>query len=199
MRVSPNPELVSAAFDDPNLVSCAGLAPMVALAHGCGLAELVTERLTLPAKGGVNAHLKIPAMVAGGDSIKDMDLLTRGGTGRLFAGVRAPSTLGTFLPAFTFGHVRQLDSVASSMLTELAHRSPLLAGADQVAHVDVDDTVKATYGDAKQGAGYGYSGVKGPERADRDGEYAAVSASDLRDPAPQTQHQQRPWGGQAGR
>ena len=113
----------------------------------------------------MNAHLKVPAliagMVAGADSIDDMDLLRHGGTGRLFGGVRAPSTLGTFLRAFTFGHVRQLDSVASAMLTGLATRTPLLAGGDQVAYVDVDDTVKATYGYAKQGAGYGYSGVKG--------------------------------------
>jgi len=83
------------------------------------------------------------------------------GMDRLFGGVRAPSTLGTFLRTFTFGHVRQLDSVASTMLAELAPRTPLLSGADQVAYVDVDDTVKATYGYAKQGAGYGYSGVKG--------------------------------------
>jgi len=165
MQVSHNPQLVLAAFDDPNLVSCAGLAPVVALAERCGLAELVADKLTLPAKGGVNAHLKVPAliggMVAGADSIDDMDLLRHGGLDRLFGGVRAPSTLGTFLPTFTFGHVRQLDSVAATMLSELARRTPLLAGADQVAHVDVDDTVKATYGYAKQGAGYGYSGVKG--------------------------------------
>ena len=146
-------------------MSCAGLASVVALSQRCGLAELVADKLTLPVPGGVNAHLKIPAMVggmvAGADSIDDMDLLTRGGMDRLFARVRAPSTLGTFLPAFTFGHVRQLDSVAATMLAELGRRSPLLAGADQLAHVDVDDTVKATYGYAKQGADYGYSGVKG--------------------------------------
>ena len=69
---------------------------------------------------------------------------------RLFAGVRAPSTLGTFLPAFTFGPVRQLDSVAAAMLAELARRTLLLAGGDELA-----------YGYAKQGAGCGYSGVKG--------------------------------------
>ena len=66
----------------------------------------------------MNAVLKIPAlvagMVAGADSIDDMDLLRHGGMDRLFGGVRAPSTLGTFLPTFTFGHVRQLDSVAAS-------------------------------------------------------------------------------------
>ena len=165
MQVSHSPAVVSAVFDDPNLVSCAGLAPVVALAERCGLTDLVASTLTLPVLGGVNAHHKVPAlvggMVAGADSIDDMDLLRHGGMGRLFAGVRAPSTLGTFLRTFTFGHVRQLDSVATTMLAELARRTPLLAGADQVAYVDVDDTVKATYGYAKQGAGFGYSGVKG--------------------------------------
>ena len=165
MRVSHSTAVVSAVFDDPNLVSCAGLAPVVALAERCGLSDLVASRLTLPALGGVNAHVKVPAlvagMVAGADSIDDMDLLRHGGMDRLFGGVRAPSTLGTFLRTFTFGHVRQLDSVATTMLAGLARRTPLLAGADRVAYVDVDDTVKATYGYAKQGAGYGYSGVKG--------------------------------------
>ena len=165
MRVFHSPQLVSAAFDDPNLVSCGGLAPVAALAQRCGLAELVASKLTLAGKGGVNAHLKIPAliagMVAGADSIEDMDLLRHGGMDRLFGGVRAPSTLGTFLRTFTFGHVRQLESVAIAMLAQLATRTPLLPGADQVACVDVADTVKATYGYAKQGAGFGYSGVKG--------------------------------------
>jgi hypothetical protein len=165
MQLSHSPSETSAVFDDPNLVSCAGLAPVVALAERCGLTDLVASKLTLPVLGGVNAHVKIPAlvagMVAGADSIDDMDLLRHGGMGRLFDGVRAPSTLGTFLRTFTFGHIRQLDSVATTMLAELARRTPLLAGADKVAYVDVDDTVKATYGYAKQGAGFGYSGVKG--------------------------------------
>ena len=112
MRVSHSPPLVLAAFDDPNLVSCAGLAPVVALSERCDLAGLVADTLTLPAKGGVNAHVKIPAliagMVAGADSIDDMDLLRHGGMDRLFVGVRAPSTLGTFLRTFTFGHYADL-------------------------------------------------------------------------------------------
>ena len=70
---------VSAVFDDPNLVSCAGLAPVVALARRCGLAELVADRLSLPSQGGANAHLKVPAlvagMVAGADFIDDTALL----------------------------------------------------------------------------------------------------------------------------
>ncbi len=119
----------------------------------------------LSGSAGANAAVKVPAlvagMVAGADCIEDMDLLRHGGMNRLFGGVRAPSTLGTFLRAFTFGHVRQLDAVAARVLVRLAGRSPLLGGGSPVAFVDVDDTVKQTYGYAKQGAGYGYSGVKG--------------------------------------
>jgi hypothetical protein len=80
---------------------------------------------------------------------------------RLITGVHAPSTYGTFLPCFTFGHVRQLDSVAAAFLVNLTSCAPLLPGADQLAYLNLDDTVKATYGYAKQGTGYGYSGVKG--------------------------------------
>ena len=90
-----------------------------------------------------------------------MDVLRHGGMGRLFAGVRAPSTLGTFLRTFTFGHVRQLYAVSARLLARLAAVSPVLPGADVLTFIDVDDTVKATYGYAKQGAGYRYTGVKG--------------------------------------
>ena len=156
---------LSARFDDPNLVSCAGLAPVLHLAERAGLHRLVGEHVEISTPGGVNAHLKVPAlvagMVAGADSIDDMALLRHGGMDRLFAGVRAPSTLGTFLRAFTFGHVRQLDAVASRLLVNLTGHTPLLPGADELAYVDVDDTVRQTYGYAKQGAGRGYSGVKG--------------------------------------
>jgi hypothetical protein len=137
----------------------------MALAQRAGLADLVADTLTLKAIGGVNAHLKVPAlvagMVAGADSIDDMDVLRHGGMGRLFTGVRAPSTLGTFLRTFTFGHVRQLDAVASRFLMNLAKNAPILPSADQGCYVDIDDTIKATHGYAKQGAGYGYTGVKG--------------------------------------
>jgi hypothetical protein len=165
MQLSHEAVGVSAVFDDPNLVSCGGLAPVVALADRAGLAGLVASTLTLRAEGGSNAHLKVPAlvagMVAGADSIDDMDLLRHGGMGRLFTGVRAPSTLGTFLRTFTFGHVRQLDAVAARFLAGLATAAPLLPGADQIAYLDIDDTVRATHGYLKEGAGYGYTGVKG--------------------------------------
>ena len=103
----------------------------------------------------------VVGMVAGADSIDDLDRLRHGGMGRLLTEIRAPSTLGTFLRAFTFGHVKQLDKVAATVLVKLAGHTPLLRDADQLTFVDVDDTVKPTYGYAKQGAGYGYSGVKG--------------------------------------
>ena len=162
MRVSHG---FTSVFDDPNLVSCAGVAPVLALAERAGLHRLVAEHVRIAKPGGANAQLKVPSlvagMVAGADSIDDMGLLRHGGMGRLFAGVRAPSTLGTFLRSFTFGHVRQLDAVASRLVTSLAGCAPLLPGAAELAYVDVDDTVRRTYGYAKQGAGRGYTGVKG--------------------------------------
>jgi hypothetical protein len=67
----------------------------------------------------------------------------------------------TFLRTFRFGQVRQLDAVAARFLADLAQRSPLIAGREPVVYADIDDTVRATFGYAKQGAGYGYSGIKG--------------------------------------
>jgi hypothetical protein len=155
----------TAGFDDPNLVSCAGLAPVLQLAERAGLQQLAARHVRIGQPGGGNADLKIAAvvagMVAGADCIDDMALLRHGAMSQLFTGVRAPSTLGTFLRTFSFGHVRQLDAVASRFLIDLARQAPLLPGAAELAYVDVDDTLKLTYGYAKQGAGRGYTGVKG--------------------------------------
>ncbi len=165
MQLSHVDPVRSARFDDPSLVSAAGLVPTIALAQRVGLAELVRSQLTVPGGAGCAAGAKVSAlvagMVAGADSISDMDLLRHGAMGRLFAGVLAPSTLGTFLRAFRFGHVRQLDAVAARFLAGLARHSPLVTSGAAVTYLDVDDTVRATYGYAKQGAGYGYTGVKG--------------------------------------
>jgi Transposase DDE domain group 1 len=165
VRLSHARRAIDVRFDDPNLVSCAGLVPVLAVADRCGLATLLHDRLKLAAKGGANAAAKVFALVAGmicgADSIDDLDLLRHGGMRRLFVGVRAPSTLGTFLRVFTFGHVRQLDAVAAGLLTRLVAATPVLPDAEQLVLVDVDDTVRQTYGYAKQGAGRGYTGVKG--------------------------------------
>jgi hypothetical protein len=155
----------SAVFDDPALVSAGGLVPVVALAQRAGLGDLAADHVSVPGGPGCAAGLKVAALVAGmaagADSIDDMDLLRHGAMSRLFVGVRAPSTLGTFLRAFKFGHVRQLDAVAARFTAGLAQSTPLIASGVKVTYLDVDDTVRATYGYAKQGAGYGYSGVKG--------------------------------------
>ena len=87
-------------------------------------------------------------------------MLGHGAMGRLLAGAPAPTTLGTHLRAYAFGHVRQLDAVASRLLTSLARSTPVLAGVDQVAWVDVDDTIRQMHWYAQQGVAYGYSTVK---------------------------------------
>ena len=166
MKLSHTLRATSARFDDPNLVSSAGLVPVLALAESAGLGHLVDRHLTVPTDKGANAGLKVASlvagMVAGADSIDDMALLRHGGMGRVFAHAYAPSTLGSFLRAFVFGHVRQLDAVASRFLTRLAGRAPLLPAeaGDQVL-VDVDDTIIEVHGYAKQGTGFGYTGVRG--------------------------------------
>ena len=162
----------SVAFDDPNLVSAGGLVPVMALADRAGLRDLADEHLTVPTDKGANAGLKIASlvagMVAGADSIDDMALLRHGGMSQLFLKTYAPSTLGSFLRSFTFGHVRQLDAVASRFLIAIAGLTPLLGAATTVdsdkveyALLDVDDTIIEVHGYAKQGAGFGYSGVRG--------------------------------------
>ncbi len=101
-------------------------------------------------------------MLAGADSIDDMNLLRHGGMTKLFDRVYAPSTLGSFLREFRFGHVRQLDAVASRMLVNLGSRAPLLEHHDsERVLVDLDDTIIEVHGYQKQGAGFGYSGVRG--------------------------------------
>lgn len=168
MQLCHTPSATSAVFDEPNLVSSAGLVPVLALARSAGLQELAQQHLTVATDEGANAGLKVTSlvagMVAGADSIDDMALLRHGGMGRVFENAYAPSTLGSFLRAFTFGHVRQLDAVASRFLTGLAARAPLIATAPATrtrVMLDIDDTIIEVHGYAKQGSGYGYSGIRG--------------------------------------
>ena len=168
MQLCHTPRATSAVFDDPNLVSSAGLVPVLALARSAGLAELAHRHLSVPTDKGANTGLKVTSlvagMVAGADSIDDMALLRHGGMGRVFTNAYAPSTLGSFLRAFTFGHVRQLDAVASRFLARLAAQTPLIAASGDTSGrvmVDIDDTIIEVHGYTKQGSGYGYSGVRG--------------------------------------
>src|SRR3954449_1492612 len=147
MQLSHTRPVVSVAFDEPNLVSSAGLVPLMALARKAGLGELADERMTVPTDKGANAGLKLSSLVAGmaagADSIEDMALLRHGGMGRVFTGAYAPSTLGSFLRSFTFGHVRQVDAVASRFLLNLAEHTELLGGSQDAGRVlvDIDDTI----------------------------------------------------------
>jgi hypothetical protein len=157
--------VVRATFDDPNLVSCAGLEPVMRLAESVGLHQIVAEKVHLPGDKGSNPARKlatiVAGMVAGADSITDLDVARHGGMGSLFGGVYAPSTLGVFLREFTHGHVRQVQAAAREFLAQLARRTPLLPDAGQLVFVDVDSMLRRVYGKKKQGAGFGHTKVGG--------------------------------------
>jgi hypothetical protein len=154
-----------ASFDDPNLVSRAGLVPVMALAQRAGLGDLVAEHVSPGGECGVNGHLKVPCLVAGmaagADSIDDMGLLRHGAMASLFGGTRAPSTLGSHLRSYTFGNVAQLEKASREFLAELGRRAPLLPGADVLAFVDIDSMQKRVFGHQKQGARFGHTKIQG--------------------------------------
>lgn len=153
-------------FDDEWVVSDAGIALVATLAARLGIEALVARFVRLPPDrpGARNAGRKVMsliyAMALGADSIDDCELLRAGRTRRLVGGwVAAPSTLGTFLRAFTFGHVRQLDRVLAETLTR-AWRAGAGPGAGRLT-VDVDSFVGEVHGYQKQGAAFGYTRVRG--------------------------------------
>jgi hypothetical protein len=160
-----------ATFDDPNLVSHSGLVPVMALAERAGLGELTARHVRPAGPGGVNAAVKVGCLVAGmaagADSIDDLDLLRHGAMSMLFGGIRAPSTLGSHLRAYTWGHVSQLEKVHREFLAALARQVPLLPGAGTLAFIDIDSTQKRVYGYRKQGARFGYTKVAGRQLAVR--------------------------------
>jgi hypothetical protein len=161
----------SAVFDDDNLVSYAGLVPLMRLAEQTRLAELLADKVHIAEpkikSGSANPAPKlstlIAGMCAGADSIDDVDVVRAGGMKTLFGGVYAPSTIGTLLREFTFGHARQLESVLQSHLVALCQRVDLLAGADVRAFIDIDSLLRPVYGHAKQGASYGHTKIAGKQ------------------------------------
>ncbi len=165
MRLLHSLEKIHATFDDPNLVSRAGLVPVMALAQRAGLADLAGEHVRIARRCGVNAQVKVPGIVAGmiggADSIDDLDLLRHGAMGALFGGIRAPSTLGSFLRSFTWGNALQLGKVNRLLLAELARRAPLLPGREVLAFLDIDSQQKRVYGHKKQGAAFGHTKIQG--------------------------------------
>ena len=165
MRLLHDLEKIHATFDDPNLVSRAGLVPVMALAQRAGLAALAGEHVRIARPCGVNAQVKVPGIVAGmiggADSIDDLDMLRHGAMPALLGGIRAPSTLGSFLRSFTWGNVLQLGKVNRLMLAELARRAPLLPGRETLAFIDIDSQQKRVYGRCKQGAAFGHTKIQG--------------------------------------
>jgi hypothetical protein len=140
----------------------AGLVPVMRLAEQAGLRRLVAGKvLGLPPSVGANPAGKVATivagMVAGADCIDDLDVVRHGGMPALFAGVHAPSTVGSFLRAFSHGHVLQLQSAGREVLVELSLRAPLLAGADQLCFVDIDSMLPRMYGRQKQGVAFGHT------------------------------------------
>ena len=153
-------------FDDERVVSAAGVMLVATLASRLGIEAMAGDlvRLRGDRAGAANAGRKVMAllfaMVLGADSIDDCDVLRAGRTRRLLGGwVPAPSTLGTFLRAFTFGHVRQLDALLGRAL-QRAWQAGAGPGAERLV-IDVDSFVGGVCGATKQGAGYGYTRVFG--------------------------------------
>jgi hypothetical protein len=156
---------VEVRFDDQRAVADAGIVLAATLARRLGIEALVDETVDLGERAGAaNAGAKVmtlvSAMALGADSIDDCDVLRAGRTGAVLGHrVVAPSTLGTFLRAFTFGHVRQLDRVLAETLGR-AWRAGAGPGDERLV-VDVDSFVGEVHGYAKQGAAYGYTRQRG--------------------------------------
>jgi hypothetical protein len=159
--VSRGIDRIGVTFDEPNLVANAGLLLVATLVAGLQLERLINTTLDLSGRiGGALPGRKVltvvHSMVAGGSHIDHADMLRAGSTESVLGHrVMAPSTLGTFLRAFTFGHVRQLDSV----LAETLRRAWALGagpGAERSV-VDLDSTICEVCGKDKHGAGYGYT------------------------------------------
>ena len=161
-----DPDRIQITFDDHRLVANAGLILPATLAQHLGLPQLVQQRLGLGnAPGRANTGDKMMTLVAsalaGGDCIDDADVLRIGGTaGALGCVVKAPSTLGTFLRSFRWGHVRQLDRVSRELLARA-----WAAGAgpgDGPLTIDLDSTICETYGLGEEGARHhSYTGQRG--------------------------------------
>jgi hypothetical protein len=156
-------------FDEENLVSHAGLVPVLHLGEQAGLSDLLEQHVRFTDErvrsGAANPTPKltsiIAGMAAGADSIDDLDLVRAGGTKQVFGGVYAASTLGIFLREFTLGHTRQLNAVLTRHLIALSQQTPLLRGIEQKAFIDIDSLLRPVYGRTKQGASFGHTKIAG--------------------------------------
>jgi hypothetical protein len=155
---------VEVSFDEERLVADAGLIVPATLMRRLGIEALVNERVRLGRVGGARPGRKvltlIASILAGGSHIDHADKLRAGATGEVLPfRVMAPSTLGTFLRAFTFGHVRQLDAVIAETIGRAWSLGAGPGGAAMT--IDLDSTICQVHGDHKHGAAYGYTKVLG--------------------------------------
>jgi hypothetical protein len=158
-----------AVFDEDNLLSHAGLVPLLELAEQAGLSSLLDEHVRFACErvksGAANSTPKltsiIAGMAAGADSIDDLDVVRCGAMSKLFNGVYAASTLEILLREFTYGHTRQLSAVLRHHLVSLARRTKVLVGIDKQVIVDIDSLLRPVYGRAKQGASFGHTKIVG--------------------------------------
>jgi hypothetical protein len=163
--VSRSIDRVEAIFDDPTLVADAGLIVPVTLMAKLGLEALIDDVVRLVDRaGGAHPGRKILTLVAsilvGGSHIDHADRLRAGATHKVLPfRVMAPSTLGTFLRAFTFGHVRQLDAVIAETIRRAWSLGAGPKGGPMT--IDLDSTICEVHGKQKQGAAYGYTRVLG--------------------------------------
>ena len=152
---------IKATFDDPNLVANAGLILVSTLSGSLGLERLIEERVSLSGSiGGANPGRKIltlvHAMAAGANFIDHVDMLRAGSTEAVLGHkVMAPSTIGIFLRAFSFGHIRQLDSVSDAALSR-AWQMGAGPGNNRLV-IDIDSTICEVHGPKKRGANFGYT------------------------------------------
>ena len=159
------PEGIEVTFDDDNLVADSGLLLVATLASKLGLSRIISDKVDLSGRtGGANPANKsltlIHAMVAGASHIDHVDVLRAGASEKILPfGVMAPSTLGTYLRSYTFGHLRQLDAVIEAEISQAWAYG--MAPGDEPLVIDIDSTVCEVSGHKKQGAGYGYTKVLG--------------------------------------
>jgi hypothetical protein len=164
-EASVRPDSVSVAFDDERLIANAGLLLVATLSRRLGIEQMVDKMVNLGERAGASRPGRkvltlIHAITAGADSIEDTDVLRAGATEALLGHkAMAPSTLGTFLRAFTFGHVRQLDRVLAEVIKR-AWAAGAGPGAKRLT-IDIDSFLGEARGALKQGASRGYTGVRG--------------------------------------
>lgn len=154
--VSHDIDRVSVRFDDDNAVADAGLLLVGTVARRLGLERMADETVTVGFRPGRKLSTLVSSLAAGGSCIDDIDALRAGATSAVLGhDTVAATTVGNWLRSITFGHVRQLDKVAETVLARA-----WAAGAgpgDELLTIDIDSTIVEVHGKAKQGASYGYT------------------------------------------